>query len=329
MPPKRKDAEEGSSQQSPSKKAAPGPTTSAKAAANGTERLPRSDTPRKPLLDASEGLRLVHWNVGGLNAVLKNEEKTERLARLVATEQPDVLAISEHKIASAKLDAAKQDLQKAVPGYAAHWAVCTVKNGYSGVVCLVRDGVAVASVALDTVGSLSEGRTVTLEFSDCYAVAAYVPNSGQDLKRLDYRIDTWEPAMRAHLKALEATKPVILFGDLNVAHLDADIWNVTAKHIAKSAGCTPRERAAFGQMLSEGFVDCFRALWPDATGCFSYWSTRSGNQLLNRGLRLDYAVASASIAGPGEGLRLHDCAILDEYAPNGDHAPTLISLRRA
>jgi exonuclease III len=206
-------------------------------------------------------------------------------------------------------------------------------------------------------------------------------------------------------------KPVVLYGDLNVGHLDADIWNVTAKvadddrtsphlwpllflqftipgprspvwqHIPKSAGLTPRERAAFGTLLADGpYIDCFRQvraiaartprtrrtiyalrrkrlrvahashactyvhtqlrvrvcallvwpqLWPDATGCFSYWSTRSGNELLNRGLRLDYAVASASIAEPGAPLALHDCAHLAEYAPKGDHAPTLVALRKA
>lgn len=119
-----------------------------------------------------------------------------------------------------------------------------------------------------------EGRTVTLELADVVAVAAYVPNSGQKLERLDYRIDTWEPAMRAYLRELASRgKPVVLFGDLNVGHLDADIWNVTAKHIPKSAGLTPREREAFGKLLEDGpYIDCFRHLWPEATGCFSYWS---------------------------------------------------------
>ena len=82
--------------------------------------------------------------------------------------------------------------------------------------------------------------------------------------------------MRGYLKGLEEKKPVILIGDLNVAHLDIDIWNVTAKHVVKSAGCTPREREAFGTLLGGGYVDAFRHLHPDATGCFSYWSTRAG-----------------------------------------------------
>lgn len=328
-----KPVDEGAHDKVAAKKPAPGPTTSAKAKAGGADSIPRSETPRKPALDAAaKGLRLVHWNVGGLNAVLKSDEKKQRLLSLVAAEAPDVLAISEHKIAEAKLAAASKELLDVLPGHKAHWAVCTVKNGYSGVVCLIRNGVEPPeSVAIDTVGSLKEGRTVTLEWADVAAVAAYVPNSGQDLKRLDHRIQTWEPQMRAHLKAVGEAKgkPVVLFGDLNVAHLDADIWNVTAKHIAKSAGTTPQERKAFAELLGDGYVDCFRALWPDATGCFSYWSTRSGNQLLNRGLRLDYAVASASVLEAKSAVRLHDCAILDEYAPNGDHAPTLVVLARS
>ena len=106
-------------------------------------------------------------------------------------------------------------------------------------------------------------------------------------------------------------------------------WNVAAKHIPKSAGCTPREREAFGVLLADGpYVDCFRQLHPDAQGVFSYWSTRSGGQLLNRGLRLDYAVASAALAKEGGPLTLHECAYMSEYAPNGDHAPTLVALKR-
>lgn len=327
------DAGEAKVQKTPKTAPAAGPTTGAKAVAKGDEPIERSDTPRKPLLDDTAGLRLIHWNVAGLNALLKDESKRARVTSLVAAERPDVLAFSEHKIAEAKLAAADKDLRALLPGFEPHWAVCTAKNGYSGVVALVRHGVeVVGEPVIDAVcGNLHEGRTVTLELADCVAVAAYVPNSGQKLERLDYRIDTWEPAMRTHLADLAGRgKPVVLYGDLNVGHLDADIWNVTAKHIPKSAGLTPRERAAFGTLLADGpYIDCFRQLWPDATGCFSYWSTRSGNELLNRGLRLDYAVASASIAEPGAPLALHDCAHLAEYAPKGDHAPTLVALRKA
>ena len=309
-------------------------TAGAKAIAAGTaDAVTRTPTERKPHVEG--GLVMVHWNVGGLNGLLTGKSAEERkalLKDLVDKERPDVLALSEHKLQQKNVAAAEKALLELLPGYAAHWCVCTAKNGYSGVVALVRKGLAPA-VALDEVcPSLHEGRTITLTFDDVVAVLAYVPNSGQDLKRLDERIDTWEPAMRAYLKAKSSATgggPVVLLGDLNVAHLDADIWNVAAKHIPKSAGCTPREREAFGVLLADGpYVDCFRQLHPEAQGVFSYWSTRSGGQLLNRGLRLDYAVASAALAKDGGPLTLHECAYMAEYAPNGDHAPTLVALKR-
>ena len=366
MPTKNKDAMRSPSAESPSKKAKGSPsqtsapedpaaapactaaeaassitakaskiTSGAKAAASG-EATAVERTPIQRPARVEGGLVLVHWNVGGLNGLLTGKSAVERkalLAALVAKERPDVLAISEHKLQPKNVDATEKALLALLPGYRAHWAVCTAKNGYSGVVALVREGLS-PTVVLDPVcASMHEGRTITLSFEDVHAVLAYVPNSGQDLKRLDERIGTWEPAMRSYLKQLSGGadgKPVVLLGDLNVAHLDADIWNVTAKHIPKSAGCTPREREAFGEMLADGpYVDAFRQLHPEAVGCFSYWSTRSGGQVLNRGLRLDYAVLTAALAEEGGALSLHDCAYMAEYAPNGDHAPTLVALKRA
>ena len=251
------------------------------------KRRPKGDGRRhqdRARRDAAAGARvdgsvtLIHWNVGGLNGLLngKDAEARKALLKLVAEEAPDVLAISEHKLSEEKKAAGEKALLDLVPGYAAHWAICTAKKGYSGVVCLVKDGTQAAVLEVDTVGALHEGRTITLALDGLSVVAAYVPNSGQSLDRLSYRTDTWEPAMLAHLQKLEATAPCVLFGDLNVAHLDADIWNVGAKHLVKSAGTTPQERAAFGKLLDAGYVDAFRHLHPDATGCFSYWSTRSG-----------------------------------------------------
>jgi len=330
MPPKR--AADADAADPPKPQKTKGATSGEKAIAKGDESVVRGATPRKPLV--AGGVRLVHWNVAGLKSLLEKEEKRALLTALIAAEEPDVLALSEHKISADKHAASEKALSAAVPGYTAHWAICTAKNGYSGVVCLVRDGVEVVGAPLiDTVcANLKEGRTVTLELAHCFAVASYVPNSGQDLSRLRYRIDTWEPAMRAHLSELaqRGSKPVVLFGDLNVGHLDADIWNVSAKHIKKSAGLTPEERGAFATLLADGpYIDCFRQLWPEASGCFSFWSTRSGNEKLNRGLRLDYAVASAGVAEEGTPLQLHDSAILYEYAPKGDHAPTLVSFKTA
>lgn len=337
--PKKDDNEAGpeagpseAGEKAPKKSSGAGPTATEKAIAKGAEAIPRSETPRSP--SPAGTLTLIHWNVGGLNGLLNNAERKERLVKLVATEKPDLLALSEHKLSEEKVTKVAQELLAVLPEYKAHWAVSTAKKGYSGVAVLIKKGMKVESVALDQVGSLHEGRTVTVELEHLYAVAAYVPNSGQKLERLDYRVDEWDPALRAYLQQLERTKPVVLYGDLNVGHRDADIWNFDAKHIPKSAGLTARERDSFSTLLSAeggGFVDCFRALHPDAAGAFSYWSTRAGNEKLNRGLRLDYAVASAALVGdggaaPAPTFKLHSCDMLQEYAPNGDHAPLLVAL---
>lgn len=116
----------------------------------------------------------------------------------------------------------------------------------------------------------SEGRLITVELNSFFLVNCYVPNSGEGLKRLDYRLNEWDPFLRRYLKDLHANKPVILAGDLNVAHLDLDIYNHEAKHIVKQAGLTPQERASFGTMLNEGFVDALRYLHPGT-------STQSNN----------------------------------------------------
>ena len=141
-----------------------------------------------------------------------------------------------------------------------------------------------------------EGRTITMEFPSFFFVGAYVPNSGNKLQRLDYRVDEWDVYMREYLKGLEAKgKPVVYAGDLNVGHLDLDIYNATAKHIVKVSGLTPRERESHTDLLSAGFVDAFRWLYPSARGQFTFWNQIRGSREPNRGIRLDYFLCSESI----------------------------------
>ena len=118
--------------------------------------------------------------------------------------------------------------------------------------------VSIVDVTYDTEVAKGEGRTITIEFDKFFFVGCYVPNSGEGLVRLDERVNSWEPMMRNYLKSLEKKKPVVYGGDLNVAHLDLDIYNYQAKHVSKVPGVTPQERSAFGDMLKEGFVDAFR-----------------------------------------------------------------------
>ena len=179
-------------------------------------------------------------------------------------------------------------------------------------------------------GYASEGRVLTMEYDRFFLVVAYVPNSGMRLDRLDYRVDVWDVDFRAYLAHLDAKKPVVFGGDLNVGHLDADIYNVSAPHVKKSAGLTPRERESWSATLAHGagFVDTFRHFHPDVTGWFTYWSGRAGNRPRNRGLRLDYFAASTRVVvDDEEKVAVTDGFILDALTVGAsDHAPIGVTL---
>jgi exodeoxyribonuclease III len=200
-------------------------------------------------------------------------------------------------------------------------ALLNVAEGFSG----FKDGYA------------DEGRVLTLEFDSFFLVFAYVPNSGMKLERLAYRVNKWDEDFRAYLAFLDNKKPVVLGGDLNVGHLDADIYNKDAPHVKKSAGLTPEERLSFSKTLEEvNLRDTFRAFHPNATGWFTYWSGRVGNRPKNRGLRLDYFLASARAfacegSGSGSGspvnVEVLDGYILDRLTVGAsDHAPLGVTL---
>eukprot|EP01031_Cornospumella_fuschlensis_P025654 gene25654-30985_t len=141
-----------------------------------------------------------------------------------------------------------------------------------------------------------EGRVITLETDKLFLVGCYVPNSGEGLVRLTYRIEEWDKHFFSYLRSLSQKKPVVMTGDLNVGHLDLDIHNPDAKHIVKQAGLTPQERNSFGQFLQAGdFRDAFRFYYPDAIGQFTYWSQRTFARPVNRGIRLDYFIASQKL----------------------------------
>ena len=335
-----------------------------KSAATEKTVFPRSPTPRAALPAGASTWRAVSWNVAGLRACLASPGARGALSQLVAAEAPDLLCLQEHKLQAQHVAACEAGLRVLLPDYGAYyWAVSSDKAGYSGVVVLLRGGPKTSvvggaaatpalpaaaegggdSVAWGAAGAPvgpprfglgasgshnGEGRCVTVEFERFVAVCAYVPNSGEGLKRLDYRLSTWEAEMRAHARWLAAStsKPVVLGGDLNVAHRDADIYNAGAPHLKKSAGTTPQERAAFGALCSEcGLVDTLPAIHPSATGVFSYWSVRAGNKPWNRGLRLDYWLVSRAVAEQSPGApSLVDAFVVDSVG--SDHAPVGVTL---
>jgi len=257
---------------------------------------------------------------------------------------PDIIFLLETKLQPGAMEEqAREALGEALEGYDAHFFSSSgAKKGYSGVCALVRRACQLPLEVVRGIGECDdEGRAITLRTArpGCApldVVGAYVPNSGEGLKRLDYRVGEWDPALRRHVRGAHADgRAVCVIGDLNVAHLDADIWNwgesaSKNKALEKGAGLTPQERASFATLLAEcGLVDGFRALHPDASGCFSYWSVRASGRPVNRGLRLDYALVTAAMASPDEatsGWALHDCFILDELNTRGDHAAVAITL---
>jgi exodeoxyribonuclease III len=172
-----------------------------------------------------------------------------------------------------------------------------------------------------------EGRTITAEFPLFYLTNVYVPNSGQKLDRLEYRTTQWDNDFVTKMQELEKAggKPIVWLGDLNVAYDDKDTWNEGAKHLAKSAGTTPEERASFAEQLSAGFVDAFRHLHPESRGHYSYWSQRAGNREPNKGLRLDYFICSKDLMLDGDGKKV---VVRDSYMIHdmlgSDHCPIVL-----
>ena len=225
-------------------------------------------------------MRLISWNVNGLRAVLK-KGFTDIFYALNA----DVFCLQETKL---QLGQVELDL----PGYEQYWN-CAEKKGYSGTAVFTR--VAPRSVAyglgipeLDT-----EGRVLTLEFEAFFLVCVYTPNAQDGLRRIEFRM-TWEDAFRDYLCALDRTKPVVVCGDMNVAHQEIDLKNPDTNHF--NPGFSDEERGKFTELLAAGFTDTFRHLYPDARDAYSWWSYRAAARERNVGWRIDYFLCSDRMA---------------------------------
>eukprot|EP00929_Paragymnodinium_shiwhaense_P109776 TRINITY_DN7630_c0_g1_i2.p1 TRINITY_DN7630_c0_g1~~TRINITY_DN7630_c0_g1_i2.p1 ORF type:complete len:452 (+),score=131.48 TRINITY_DN7630_c0_g1_i2:70-1425(+) len=287
--------------------------------------IPEPDVKR---IDAEgKSYKAVAWNVGGLRSFLNN--KSELLKKLAEREAPDVIGIMETKLQEGEqVDNVKEQLKTILPDYTEMHFSCSIeKKGYSGVCILMKTAAPVSCVnLLEDINGKEEGRTMLVEHEHLSIVLTYVPNSGEGLIRLTERTEKWDPTLRSYLQELETRrgKPVVLIGDLNVAHRDEDIWNSEAPHVPKQAGLTVQERESFGKLLEAGFVDAFVHLHPELKGQFSYWSVRAGNRPKNRGLRLDYAILSKSLttaADEKKSPRLVDAFYLADLCPGGDHCP--------
>ena len=228
----------------------------------------------------------------------------------IAALDADVVCLQETKLQAGQIDLALE-------GYETYWNYAD-KKGYSGTAIFTRRHPLSVTYGLGIDLHDHEGRIITAEYEDFYLVTAYVPNSQDGLRRLDYR-QQWDKDLRAYLKELETRKPVVLCGDLNVAHREIDLKN--PKSNRKNAGFTDEEREGFQQLLDAGFVDTFRHFYPDQTDIYSWWSYRFRAREKNAGWRIDYFVVS-------EALRpLLESAAIHTEMFGSDHCPVEVVLR--
>jgi exodeoxyribonuclease III len=253
-------------------------------------------------------MKIIAFNINGLRAILQKD-----FANDIASLNPDVLVLEETKLS--------EDLHLDFPfqpkGYYPYWTVSKERKGYSGVAILSKSEPLNVSYGLQEGKYDNEGRVITLEFPSFYLVGAYVPNSGEGLKRLDFRMG-FEDDLLAYLKQLDAKKPVVLTGDLNVAHEEIDIKNPQAN--VHNAGFTLEERDKFTRLLSQGFVDTYRALYPNKVE-YSWWSYRFNARANNAGWRIDYFVVSQRLMD-----RVADSKIHNEIH-GSDHCPIELDLK--
>jgi len=244
-------------------------------------------------------MKYISWNVNGLRACVKKGFE-ESFAALDA----DFFCLQETKLQAGQIDLA-------LPGYEQYWDYAE-KKGYSGTAIFTRHTPLSVRVGIDAEPHGHEGRCVTLEYENFYLVCVYVPNSQDGLKRLDYRM-TWEDDFRAYVCALDAKKPVIICGDMNVAHQEIDLKNPDTNH--KNPGFTDVEREKFGVLLSAGFTDTFRYLYPDAKDAYSWWSFRTRARERNVGWRIDYFLCSDRIRDKITAAGIHPEVMGSDHCP--------------
>ena len=249
-------------------------------------------------------MKFISWNVNGLRAIY-----AKGFPEIIKDLDADFVCLQETKMQAGQLEA---DL----PGYMSYWNYAE-KKGYSGTAIYTRHQPQSVSYGIGIDHHDTEGRVITLEYEDYYLVTVYVPNSQDDLRRLDYRM-TWEDAFRAYLVGLDQVKPVIICGDLNVAHKEIDLK--TPKSNRRHAGFTDEERGKFTELLGAGFIDTFRFFHPDQTDIYSWWSYRFKARERNSGWRIDYFVASERLAP-----RLRSASIHTEIY-GSDHCPVELIL---
>ena len=244
-------------------------------------------------------MKMISWNVNGLRAAVG-----KGFVEYFKEADADIFSLQE-----TKLQAGQIDLE--LEGYHQYWNYAE-KKGYSGVAAFTKKEPLNVTYGIGVEEHDHEGRVITMEFENFYHVTVYTPNSQAENARLDYRMD-WDDAFRAYVKGLDAKKPVIICGDLNVAHNEIDLKN--PKTNRRSAGFTDEERGKFTELLEAGFVDSFRHFYPDMKEIYSWWSYRFKAREKNAGWRIDYYVTSESLREKLVDAKIHTQVMGSDHCP--------------
>jgi len=244
-------------------------------------------------------MKFISWNVNGLRACV-GKEFEQQFKDLDA----DFFCLQETKMQAGQLDLS-------FPGYESYWNYAD-KKGYSGTAIYTKHKPLSVTYGIDIDEHDHEGRVITLEMDDFYLVTVYTPNSQDGLRRLEYRMK-WEDDFQAYLHKLDEKKPVIVCGDMNVAHQEIDLKN--PKTNRKNAGFTDEEREKMTQLLGNGFIDTFRHFYPDQADIYSWWSYRFKARERNSGWRIDYFVASERLAPRLQGAAIHTEIYGSDHCP--------------
>ncbi len=244
-------------------------------------------------------MKLISWNVNGLRACV-GKNFMEAFEGLDA----DVFCLQETKLQEGQIDLE-------LPGYHQYWNYAE-KKGYSGTAVFTKKEPVSVTYGIGVDEHDHEGRVITCEFDDFYFVCVYVPNSQNELKRLDYRMK-WEDDFRAYLCGLKEKKGVIVTGDMNVAHQEIDLKNPSANH--HNAGFTDEERGKMTELLGSGFIDSFRYLYPDVTDVYSWWSYRFSARSRNAGWRIDYFLVSEDMKNRIVDAKIHTDILGSDHCP--------------
>ena len=244
-------------------------------------------------------MKLISWNVNGLRACMQ-----KGFLEYFREADADVFCIQESKLQEGQVDLK-------TPGYHQYWNYAE-KKGYSGVAIFSKAEPLNFTCGIGREEHDKEGRVITLEYNDMYIVTVYTPNSQEELARLDYRMQ-WEDEFRSYIKGLDGKKPVVVCGDMNVAHREIDLKNPGSNR--RNAGFTDEERNKFSEFLEAGFIDTYRYFYPDREGAYSWWSYRFNARANNAGWRIDYFCVSERLAERVVSADIHSEVLGSDHCP--------------